>query len=104
MGPDGIGLSLLQNFQEVAPALKIIFQRSLTDVEIPEDWRTVNVTPIFKKGVKSDPGNNRPVSLASVCCKPLESMVQGDLMKHRLRNDLLRARKHGYCLLPAREM
>ncbi len=67
VGPDGIGLSLLKNFQEVAPVLKIIFQRSLTDVEVPEDWRTVNVTPIFKKGVQSDPGNNRPVSLASVC-------------------------------------
>jgi hypothetical protein len=71
-GPDNIGPGLLQNLvEEVAQALRIIFQRSVDEGEVPEDWRTANVTPIFKKRAKSDPGNCRPVSLTSVCCKVL---------------------------------
>jgi hypothetical protein len=45
------------------PAAKIIFKGSLKDGEVLEEWRRANVTPIFKKGAKSDPGNYRPVSL-----------------------------------------
>jgi hypothetical protein len=52
-GPDQIGPSLLQRLMdEVAPALIIIFSRSLEEGEVPEDWRTANVTP---KGGKSRP-------------------------------------------------
>jgi len=25
--------------------------------EVPEDWRTANVTPVFRQGKKKDPGN-----------------------------------------------
>jgi hypothetical protein len=38
--------------------------RKLMDTgDIPDDWKTANVTPIFKKGTKGCPGNYRPVSL-----------------------------------------
>ncbi len=80
----------------MAPALNIIFRRSLDEGEVPEDWKTANVTPIFKKGTKSDPGNYRPVSLTSVCCKMLKSIIRDDLMEHLLRNDLLRPSQHGF--------
>ncbi len=50
-GPDRIGPSLLQNLlEEVALALKIIFQRSLDEGEVPEDCRTADVIPIFERG------------------------------------------------------
>jgi hypothetical protein len=87
---------LQQLLEEVAPALKIIFSRSLEEGEVPMDWRTANVTPIFKKGVKADPGNYRPVSLTSVCCKVLESIIRDDLMEHLLRNNLMRESQHGF--------
>jgi hypothetical protein len=96
-GPDHIGPSLLQQLLEVAvPAQKIIFSHSLEEGEVPVDWRTANVTPIFKKGVKADPGNYRPVSLTSVCCKVLESVIRDDLMEHLLRNNLMRESQHGF--------
>ncbi len=96
-GPDKIGPGLMQEvLEEVAPALKIIYKRSLEEGEVPEDWRMANVTLIFKKGAKSDPGNNRPMSLTSVCCKVLESIIRDDLMKHLLENGLLKDSQHGF--------
>ena len=41
----------------------------MTEGYVPDDWRTANITPIFKKGSKSYVGNYRPVSLTSVICK-----------------------------------
>lgn len=96
-GPDKIGPGLLQQLQdEIAPILSIIFKKSLESGCIPEDWRTANVTPIFKKGAKSDPGNYRPVSLTSVCCKLFESLIRDDLMSHLLANNLLKDSQHGF--------
>ncbi len=63
---------------------------------MPEDWRRANVTPIFKKGKKTDPGNYRAVSLTSVCCRILESIIRDNLMEHLLRNDLLASSQHGF--------
>jgi hypothetical protein len=65
-GPDKIGPGLLQQLQtEISPILAIIFKKTLEFGTVPEDWKTANVTPIFKKGSKSEPGNYRPVSLTS---------------------------------------
>ena len=54
---------------ELKGVLTIIYNRSLSDSKIPNDWKMANVTPIFKKGKKCDAGNYRPVSLTSHVCK-----------------------------------
>jgi hypothetical protein len=64
--------------------------------EIPQEWRTAKVTPIFKKGAKGDPGNYRPVSLTSVPCKILESIVKDRIMDHLMENKLIRESQHGF--------
>jgi len=63
---------------------------------VPEDWKSANVTPIFKKGAKSEPGNYRPVSLTSICCKLLESILRDVLMDHLERNKLINQSQHGF--------
>jgi len=96
-GPDGIGTQLLRELrEEVIPALTMIYRQSLRTGQVPEDWRNANVTPIFKKGKKTDPGNYRPVSLTSVCCRILEAIIRDDLMEHLLRNNLLTNSQHGF--------
>ena len=58
MGPDEIHPRVLRVLAEVlTEPLSIIYQRSLLMGEVPEDWRLANVTPIYKKGCKDDPGN-----------------------------------------------
>jgi hypothetical protein len=96
-GPDGIGPQLLQELrEEVAPALTVMFSQSLRSGVVPEDWRNANVTPIFKKGKKTDPGNYRPVSQTSVCCRILETIIRDGTMEHLLRNRLLASSQHGF--------
>ena len=72
-GPDEIPPILLKMLRdEVAQPLTKLFQRSIEEGRIPEDWRNANVVPIFKKGSRFEPGNYRPVSLTSVVGKLLE--------------------------------
>ncbi|KAK4815580.1 hypothetical protein QYF61_004097 [Mycteria americana] len=76
MGPDEIHLRVLKELADVlTKPLSIIYQQPWLTGEVPADWRLANVTPIFKKGWKEDPGNYRPVSLTSVPGKLMEKII-----------------------------
>jgi Reverse transcriptase (RNA-dependent DNA polymerase) len=97
VGPDGLGPLLLKNLMHViAEPLAAVMRASLQEGQVPEDWRTANVTPIFKKGAKSDPGNYRPVSLTAVSCKIMESILKDEIVGHLERNKLIRPSQHGF--------
>jgi len=96
-GPDGITPRFLKDFSNVlADPLSIIYNKSVSTGEVPVDWKLANVTPIFKKGSKSSPGNYRPVSLTSVPCKVLESIIKDNIVNHLLLNKLVRDSQHGF--------
>jgi Reverse transcriptase (RNA-dependent DNA polymerase)/Endonuclease-reverse transcriptase len=96
-GPDEIHPRLLkETMYEVAGPLVTLFKRSMDENCIPTDWKSAIVTPIFKKGSRSDPGNYRPVSLTSVLCKLLESIIKDEVTSHLETNNLIRDSQHGF--------
>ncbi|KAK4827691.1 hypothetical protein QYF61_020825 [Mycteria americana] len=88
MGPDNIHLRVLRELAGViARLLSTIFEKLWRLGHVPEDWKKANVTPIYRKGLKEDPGNYRPISFTSVPGKGMERIHLGAVtsqMKHMI--------------------
>ena len=96
-GPDRIHPRVLKELASpLSTPLSILFQRSLECGELPDAWREGTITPIFKKGAKDKPGNYRPVSLTSVVCKVMESIIRDQIIIHMKNNSLLSPHQHGF--------
>ena len=96
-GPDELSPRLLKLVaEELAPALAFLYQQSINTGQVPEDWRKAIVTPIYKKGPKSDPVNYRPISLTCLCCKILEHVVLSHMAKHLNQHHILLDSQHGF--------
>jgi len=80
----------------IAEPLSIIFERFWRTGEVPKDWRKANVTPIFKKGKKEDPGNYRSVSLTSIPGKVMEQLILEVIIKQVEEKKVIRSSKHGF--------
>ena len=84
VGPDEVHPCVLkEQLDEVAKPLSAISQKLWKSGEVPTDWKRRNTTPIFEKGKKEDPGNDRPVSLTSVPSKLTEQILRETMLRHR---------------------
>ncbi len=97
MGADGLSPRLLLLIKEqLTVPLNMLFRKSLDEGQVPEDWRTANVCPIFKKGKKSACENYRPISLTSQIGKIFESIIRDALVEHLEKNRLIKDSQHGF--------
>ena len=96
-GPDELHPRVLQELaDQLAVPIALLFSSSITTGEVPRQWKIATVTPIYKKGDKTDPANYRPVSLTSVLCKLLERILGEDIISHLKENSLLCDQQHGF--------
>ena len=97
-GPDGISSKFLSDHVDsLSHPLSMIFNLSLETGQVPEDWRKANVTPIFKnKGSKSKAENYRPISLTSIPCKLMESIIKDTVVEHLTIHKLIKDTQHGF--------
>ena len=96
-GPDGITPRILKELaEELAPAFTLLYQSSINSGCVPQDWRTANVTPVFKKGERYRPENYRPISLTSVPCKVLEHIIVHTIMTYAETHKIIKEEQHGF--------
>ena len=58
LGLDKISPRLLKETKNKSvKSFSIISNKSLTLGKVPREWKLANITPIYKKGIKSHPGN-----------------------------------------------
>ena len=96
-GPDGIpGKFLKSCAHELHEVFTIFFQKSLDLGEIPEDWKSANIFPLFKKGDKGNVENYRPISLTSIVCKLLEHIVHSNISSFFESKKFLTPLQHGF--------
>ena len=96
-GHDKLTAKLLKVLSGViAIPVAMIFNKSINEGKAPADWKCANITPVFKKGSKRDPGNYRPISLTSILCKVFESFMKELLLDHLLSHNLLKTSQHGF--------
>ncbi|XP_065650450.1 uncharacterized protein LOC136078597 [Hydra vulgaris] len=79
-----------------AKPLSLIYKCSFATCVVPELWKKSNVTPIFKKGSRLKAPNYWPVSLTSIPCKIMESILQKRIMEHCVAYGLISPNQHGF--------
>ena len=81
---------------EIVQALVCIFNQSLIQATVQDDWRQANEASIYKKGEKYDPANYRPVSLTCICFKTLEHILVSKIMQHLSEHGVLVESQHDF--------
>ena len=96
-GADGISPRLLKEIvDDISVPLAIAFNLSIQDGIVPREWKNANIIPIFKKGSRCKSENYRPVSLTSVICKLLESLLRDHMVDFLTRHNLINQTQHGF--------
>lgn len=61
--------------------------------KLPYVWKSLNITPIYKKGSKEQPSNYRLVKLTCILCTLLESLIREDLVSNMKLHHILSKRQ-----------
>ena len=86
-GVDGISPKMLkETVEHISTPLAHGFTMSLQEGIVPLEWKEANIIPLF----------NRPVSLTSVICKLLETIIRDHMMDFLIKHKLINPSQHGF--------
>ena len=96
--PDGdIPAKILTSCSEhLAIPLKMMWAESFENGTIPPSLKNQFITPVYKKGNKTDPANYRPVSITSHLIKIFERVIRNHLVSFIEENGLMNKNQHGF--------
>ena len=95
--PDVYNAQLLfYNAASIIPPLGFIYNLSLSTGIFPSSLKIAKTIPIFKKGVHTDIGNYRPISLLTSFSKIFESLVASRLTSFLLKFNILYDYQFGF--------
>ena len=96
-GVDGIAPKILkETVQQICTPLAHVFNMSLQEGIVPLEWKEANIIPLFKKGSRNKSVNYRSVSLTSVICKVLETIIRNHMMDFLIKHKLINPSQHGF--------
>ena len=94
-GPDNIhGIILKTCANSLAQPLSILFQLIYNTGILPAEWKRANIVPVFKKGVKENIENYRPISLTCISAKVMERIIYDELFNRTYH--LIDSRQNGF--------
>ena len=99
--PDGLpSFVIKKTAAALLPFLTRFYNLSLQTGQLPCQWKTAKITPVFKGGDRSCPQNHRPISQTSVLCRLLEKIIARNIHQHLITHDLISNVQHAF--LPGR--
>ena len=96
-GVDGISPTILkETVEQISTPLAHVFNMSLQEGIVPLEWKEANIIHLFKKRFKKQVCIYRPVSLTSVICKLLETIITDHMMDFLIKHKLINTSQHGF--------
>ena len=93
-GVDGIPPKLLKEIvEQISTPLAKLFNLSLEEGIVLQNGKKQT---LFKKGSRKKPENYRPVSLTSVVCKLLETLIRDHMVDFLVKHKLINTSQHGF--------
>ena len=94
-GVEGIPPKLLKEIvEQISTPLAKMFNLSREEGIVPSEWKEANIIPLFKKGSRNKPENYRPVSLTSVVCKLIETLIRDHMVEFLVKHKLINTSQH----------
>lgn len=90
------GNIVIDSFEYIKNPLFKVFHKSFQEGVFPEKLKIAKVTPIFKSGLNSIPGNYRPISVLSIFSKILERITYNRIYSFFSTNNLFFNKQFGF--------
>ena len=102
-GVDGISPKILkETVEQISTPLAHVVTMSLQEGIVPSERKEANIILLFKKASLNKSVNYRPMSLTSVICKLLETIIRDHMMDFLIKHKLINTSQHGFLKAKAR--